>query len=226
MDDDSHRIKGDEVIVVPPAKTKKTRSKKRFRSRGEIGGTGSVANLGTASPKANKSKVSRLAAIVPRQKPKRKMRYPRKTQEEEKDPAQEETEEEGTAHEKEADHIEESKEHEERKGKVGKDPKDRNLDLLQKLLECLGKTPSSDWDTLAISSGPKGSCKVCGEIDHAKKYCPIWLSRGQNLMQSKDLAPGLYDVYKCPLASTVKIDRMDLDKPPMELQCSTTDAFD
>jgi hypothetical protein len=222
MDDDSHRIKGNEVIVVPPAKTKKTRSKKRFRSRGEIGGTGSVASIGTASPKAKKSKVSRLAAIVSRQKPKRKLKYPRMTQEEEKDPAQEETEEEGNAHEKEEDHIEESKEHEERKGKVGKDPKDKNIDLVQKLYECLGKTPSSDLDTSATSTRPKGSCKVCGE----KKYCPVWLSRGQKLMQSKDLVPGLYAVYKCPLASTVKIDRMDLDKPPMELQCSTTDVFD
>jgi hypothetical protein len=63
MDDDLHRIKGDEVIVVPPAKTKKTRSKKRFRLRGELG-TGSVASAGTASPRAKKSKVSRLAAIV------------------------------------------------------------------------------------------------------------------------------------------------------------------
>jgi hypothetical protein len=100
MDDDSHRIKGDEVIVVPPAKTKKTRSKKRFRSRGEIR-TGSVASLGTASPKAKKSKVSRfLAAIVSRQKPKRKLKYPRMKQEEGKEPAQEETDEEGKAHEK------------------------------------------------------------------------------------------------------------------------------
>jgi hypothetical protein len=122
------------------------------------------------------------------------------TQEEEKEPAQEETEEERKAHEEEEDHVEESKEHEERKGKVGKDPKDKNVDLVQKLYECLGKTPSSDWDTLAISTGPKGFCKVCGEIDHAKKYCPVWLSRGQKLMQSKDLVPGLYAVYTCPLA--------------------------